>query len=220
MPMVPSEMSLNDEVLAKLPLERKLNASQAPSDCLPHNIAEPVEGTLSHEVVPAERTLKDEASHALALGSISSAQHRATLPPREWQSASTCAYRSSISNDGKCPSMHRPILWTDRSTASSRRPRSKDSLGSPSHSCNNDRRSRLQSCPRPPSIRTGSLTIAADERFAVAHLRVANATIVARPRRRPQSHKQYFQDRTRKALSGHATVLPTKVLKPPQVLLL
>eukprot|EP00419_Tripos_fusus_P035489 CAMPEP_0172785264 /NCGR_PEP_ID=MMETSP1074-20121228/205354_1 /TAXON_ID=2916 /ORGANISM="Ceratium fusus, Strain PA161109" /LENGTH=401 /DNA_ID=CAMNT_0013622267 /DNA_START=30 /DNA_END=1232 /DNA_ORIENTATION=+ len=130
--IIPAERTLKDEAAHALPLvnvlvklSRKRRASQAPTVN--------VERTLTHEIIPAERTLKDEAAHALPLVNDSSVQHRATLPSLEWQTASMCAYRSSTSNDVKCPSMHNPILSAERSTAtaSSAGPHSKDSLGSP-----------------------------------------------------------------------------------------
>jgi len=182
LPMAHPEMSLADEVVVKV--SQKWRASQAP--------AVNIQRTLTHEIIPAERTLKDEAAHALPLVNDSSVQHRATLPSLEWQTASMCAYRSSTSNDVKCPSMHNPILSAERSTAtaSSAGPHSKDSLGSPCSSCQSSKQS-----PMSPSILSGSSRIAADESFAFASFYVRDGTSAGLTRRRPQSHIQYLQAR-------------------------
>mmetsp|Transcript_2106 Transcript_2106/g.3867 ORF Transcript_2106/g.3867 Transcript_2106/m.3867 type:complete len:436 (+) Transcript_2106:60-1367(+) len=186
LPMAHPAMPLNDEVPVKLSLERRASRSPAVN----------VERTLALEIIPAERTLKNEAAHALALVNGSSTQHCTTLP--EWQTAARCVDRSF--SDVKCPSIHDSILSTESSTVTSTEsstatgssigPHSKDSLGSPCSSYQKSLR-----IPTPSSIPSRSSRIAADDRFAFASLHVGDGTSVAIPRRRPQSHSQYFQAR-------------------------
>jgi len=226
-PVVPSEMSRTDDVLINVPPQSNLRwpkTLQAASGCLPHELVPgrqtlkdeaayalallPQERSLSHERIPSERTLQDEAAHALALGKVSSAAHRATLPPSDRQSASTCAYRSSVSKDAPSPSLHSPMILTDRSTASSNGQHSKDSLGSvssrqnsrqsaiSSRSLRSPRQSAIESRrPRSPSTRSVSPKVVSDERV-VSFTVDGRAARSAKPTgQRLQSHRHYFNER-------------------------